>query len=100
MQLWHTGRMSHVSWADNAFLKSLNRPLPSVSCSATIAPGVTRGPDGNKYPHQKCRALTKEEIEGQLVDDFVLAAQAAKRCGFDFVEIHGQRHKTTNKLQR
>ena len=87
-QLWHLGRMAHGSWAENDFLKSLGRPLPCVSSSATTAPGGSRGVDGKSKPHLPARALSKEEITVGLVRDFTLAAEAAKRCGFDFVEIH------------
>ncbi len=32
--------------------------------------------------------MTREDITIRLVNDFVLAARAAKRAGFDFFEIH------------
>lgn len=73
---------------NSAFLKSLGRPLPSVSASATVAPGATRGLSGEKLPFTAARALTAEEIRGRLVQDFVQATRLAKRAGFDFVEIH------------
>lgn len=37
-QLWHLGRAAHGSWANNPFLKSLNRGLPNVSASAVAVP--------------------------------------------------------------
>ena len=89
MVIRHLGRMSHTSWAEDSFLKSLGRPLPSVSPSATTPPGSSRGPDGKPHPHTAARELSKTDITVTLVNDFKLAAEAAKRCGFDFVEIHG-----------
>ncbi len=44
IQAWHLGRMAHASWANNEYLKSLGRPLPCESASATTAPGKSRGP--------------------------------------------------------
>lgn len=88
VQLWHLGRMCHASMAENAFLKSLGRPLPSVSASATRAPGSTRGVSGDKLPFTPARPLEAEEIRGRLVQDFVQAARNAMSAGFDFVEIH------------
>jgi len=91
LQLWHTGRMAHASWAKHDFLQSLGRPLPSVSSSSIPPLGFTRDPTGKKvsYETPPPRSLTREEIYTRLVSDFSLAAQAARRCNFDFVEIHG-----------
>lgn len=89
IQLWHLGRMVHSSWSQNEFLRSLGRPLPTVSASATAAPGMTRDVKGqSRQPYLPARALEREEIYGRLVDDYRKAAQAAKRAGFDMVEIH------------
>lgn len=88
IQLWHLGRLAHVDWANDPFLRSLGRPLPSASCSPTTPPGHSRGSDGKKRPHGQARELTREDITVRLVNDFKLAAEAAKRCGFDFVEVH------------
>ena len=89
MQLWHLGRMSHASWGENAFLKSLNRPLPSVSPSATVAPGKVRNVKSERgIPLTAARAMTKDEICVDLVNDFVDATRRAKRAGLDMVEVH------------
>ena len=88
LQLWHPGRMIHSSWSKHPFLQSLGRPLPSVSCSATKPPGQTRTVDGTNAPYTEARELSRADI-ARLVQDFEQAASAAKRCGFDFVEIHG-----------
>merc|ERR1711964_679916 len=67
----------------------MGRPLPSVSASATVAPGKVRNVHGERgIPFTPARALTAEEIRTQLVDDFVSAARRAKRANFDMVEIH------------
>jgi N-ethylmaleimide reductase len=88
LQLWHLGRLSHESWATHPFLKSLGRPLGSVSSSPTAYKAYTRDIKGQKVAYTAPRELTAEEIRGRLVNDFRLAAEAAKRCNFDFVEIH------------
>ncbi len=82
VQLWHLGRMAHGSWAQNAFLKSLGRPLPSVSCSPTTPPGASRNVSGERgSPYLQARELTASEIRTRLVQDFVEAARNAKAAG-------------------
>jgi N-ethylmaleimide reductase len=89
IQLWHLGRMRHASWKDNDYLKSLGRNVETVSCSATTPEGGSRNNRGERAtPHGEARALTAEEIRTRLVNDFVEAAERAKRAGFDFLEIH------------
>lgn len=88
LQLWHLGRLSHQSFSSHPFLRSLERPLGSVSSSPTVYKGFTRDLNGEKAAYTAPRELTAEEIRGRLVNDFRLAAEAAKRSGFDFVEIH------------
>eukprot|EP01126_Amoeba_proteus_P044924 TRINITY_DN5013_c0_g1_i11.p1 TRINITY_DN5013_c0_g1~~TRINITY_DN5013_c0_g1_i11.p1 ORF type:complete len:328 (+),score=48.74 TRINITY_DN5013_c0_g1_i11:89-985(+) len=74
--------------SENAFLRSLGRPLSCVSPSPTIAPGFIRDVNGNRVPYLPARELTTDEIRGRLVEDFASAAKAAIDCGFDYVEIH------------
>ena len=88
LQLWHLGRLSHASWAQHPFLKSLGRPLPSVSSSALAPSQVSRTPSGEKEPLTAPRPLSVEELGGRVLEDYRKAAQAAARCGFDFVEVH------------
>lgn len=88
LQMWHVGRMSHESWSRHPFLTSLGRPTGPVSSSAVAVSGYARDPEGKKLPYTAPRALTEEETEVRVVEDYRLAAAAAKRCGFDFVEIH------------
>jgi len=89
------GRISHASYSEHPFLqaehnKRSQKPLYTcVSPSATTAPGSTRDVNGKRgTPYLPAQALTAEDIRGKLVEDFTLAAKAAKRCGFDFVEVH------------
>ena len=79
MQIWHPGRAAH---------SLLNEGEQPVSSSATaIRNDVTHTPEGAK-PYEVPRALRTEEIP-RYVDMFRLAAQHAKRAGFDGVQIHG-----------
>lgn len=77
-QLWHVGRVSHSSY--------LNGDLP-------VAPSAI-APDGHVslvVPQQAFevpRALGISEIE-EIINAYKIAAQNAKRAGFDGVEIHG-----------
>jgi 2,4-dienoyl-CoA reductase-like NADH-dependent reductase (Old Yellow Enzyme family) len=82
IQLWHLGRMAHGSWAEHPFLKSLGRPLPSVSCSPTTPSGASRNVKGERgSPYPQARELTAQEIRTRLVEDFVQAARNAKAAG-------------------
>jgi len=76
-QLWHMGRLVHPS---------LHGEQP-VSASATTAPGEAHTYEG-KQPYVEARPLRADEISG-IVADYVAAAHAAIRAGFDGVEIHG-----------
>jgi len=78
LQLWHVGRISDPSL--------LNGQAP-VAPSAIAAKGhvsLLRPERPYPVPH----ALEVSEIE-QIVEDFRIGAQNAKRAGFDGVEIHG-----------
>ena len=90
MQLWHVGRTCHGSWKNNEFLKSLGRPLPNVSASAVAVPRGTTPeyPSSAQVPFDTPRELTAHEIKTRLVEDYRRAAQAAKRAGMDFCELH------------
>lgn len=89
-QLWHVGRLSHVSLQPYG--------LPPVAPSAIVADGVEVfiDPDGlgapagrgKKVQHSRPRALETEEI-GELVQQFALGAANAMTAGFDGVELHG-----------
>ncbi len=77
-QLWHVGRVSHSSY--------LNGELP-VAPSAIAPDGrvsLVRPEQGYEVP----RVLLLDEIE-VILDDYRIAAENAKRAGFDGVELHG-----------
>jgi N-ethylmaleimide reductase len=77
-QLWHVGRISHTTL-------QINGELP-VAASALK-------PNGQIFTYtglqdfETPRALAIEEIPS-IIADYVIAAQNAKRAGFDGVEIH------------
>lgn len=86
-QIWHVGRVSHVSLQDGQQppVSSTDRPAEGPRTFAYawrddgsvgfVAPSVPR-------------ALTTEEI-ARVVADYAHAAKQAIRAGFDGVEIHG-----------
>lgn len=89
-QLWHVGRLSHVSLQPDG--------AAPVCSSALLAEGVKvfidpdgRGPQagaGEMVQHSMPRALAVEEIPG-IVRDYATAAANALEAGFDGVELHG-----------
>ena len=78
LQLWHCGRVSHPFFHDGE--------LPGGP-SALPVEGITFTDEGPQ-PVPTPRAFNLGEIAG-LVDQFAQAASAAKRAGFDGVELHG-----------
>ncbi|WP_322998186.1 alkene reductase [Castellaniella sp.] len=84
VQLWHVGRVSHVS------LQADGRA--PVAPSAIQAKGKTYVIDadgqGGFVPTSMPRALAVDELPG-IVQDYRRAARAALDAGFDGVEIHG-----------
>ena len=78
MQLWHVGRISHVSLLPNG-----EKP---VAPSAIKADSQTFTEDGMTDVSEP-RALSAEEIKA-TVQDYRNAAQNAKDAGFDGVEVH------------
>lgn len=88
-QLWHVGRLSHVSLQPDG-----DAPLAP---SALIAEGVKvfidpdgRGPGagvGGMIQHSRPQELTAEGIAA-IVDEFAQAARNALEAGFDGVELH------------
>lgn len=79
LQLWHVGRISHVSLQPG-------RQAP-VAPSAIAARGETFTPEG-KLPFSPPRALDTGEIAG-VVGQFAHGARLASEAGFDGVELHG-----------
>lgn len=79
IQLWHVGRISHVSLQQNG--------------GAPVAPSAVRANTktfvGGKFAEvSEPRALELNEIPG-IIDSFKRAAANAREAGFDGVEIHG-----------
>jgi len=93
LQLWHTGRVAHPSYADHEFLKQSGKPLPSVSSSSTrmVNPKTNKPLSCFTYQGRKKsgipRALDIDEIP-RLCRDYQHAAKNAIRAGFDGVEVH------------
>ena len=78
IQLWHVGRVSHVSLQPNGAA-----PVSSSAIAARTKTFIEGGFADVSMP----RALTMEEIAG-VVRDYAAAAENAKKAGFDGVEIH------------
>ncbi len=79
VQLWHVGRISHVSLQPGG--------AAPVSSTARAARTKTFTRDGF-VPCSPPRALATEEIPG-VVEAFRAAARRALDAGFDGVEVHG-----------
>ena len=79
VQLWHVGRISHVSLQPGG--------AAPVSSTARVAHSRTFTRDGF-VPCSPPRALATAEVAG-VVDAFRRAAGRALDAGFDGVEIHG-----------
>jgi len=79
LQLWHVGRISHPSMQPNG-------QMP-VAPSAIPARGEAFTPSGLQ-PFPMPRTLETREIP-DIVAQFQRAAENARACGFDGVELHG-----------
>ncbi len=84
-QLWHVGRVSHISNQPNGIA-----PVgPSdIQAKNTFAWGYDENGIEGFVPVSKPKALLDIEVK-QIVNDFVKAAQNAIEAGFDGIEIHG-----------
>jgi N-ethylmaleimide reductase len=84
-QLWHVGRLSHVSiQPDHAAPVSSVAVAASSSCAyAWVEPGKP-----GLVPASPPRALTISEIQ-HISTEFVQAARKAVDAGFDGIELHG-----------
>jgi N-ethylmaleimide reductase len=78
-QLWHVGRISHVSLQPNG--QAPVAPSPIAAASQTF---IASGFADVSSP----RALETEEI-ARVVADYRKAAENAQAAGFDGIEVHG-----------
>ena len=78
IQLWHVGRISHVS-----LLPGGASPVSSTDRQSNAMTFTREG----FVPVSKPRALRDDELPG-LIADYVHAARCAMEAGFDGVEIH------------
>ncbi|WGF90285.1 alkene reductase [Marinivivus vitaminiproducens] len=83
-QVWHVGRVSHVSiQSDNAApVSATGRPARDSS-----AYGYSEAGEPGFVPVSAPRALTTAEV-GRVVADFARAAHNAVEAGFDGIELH------------
>lgn len=89
-QLWHVGRISHVSLQPGGEAPVSSSPLIAKGVKVFIDP-EGKGPQagvGEMVQHSAPRALSETEI-AQVVRDFAAATHNAVDAGFDGVELHG-----------
>src|SRR6201992_2928542 len=79
IQIWHVGRISHVTLQENNQL-----PVAPSAIRANAKTYVNNGFADTSAP----RALALEEIPG-IIESFKIGAANAIAAGFDGVEIHG-----------
>lgn len=83
VQLWHTGRISHRSLQPGG-----EAPLAPSALQANSNTNIrTASGELVRAPCDTPRALELAEIE-DLIEDYRLATDNARRAGFDMVEIH------------
>jgi N-ethylmaleimide reductase len=84
LQLWHVGRLSHVSLQPLA-----GAPVSAVDSHASQSLVFAVDADGQpgKIAASPARGMTVEEIR-DTIEDFGVAAENAIRAGFDGVELH------------
>lgn len=84
-QLWHVGRVSHVSIQPDG-----GAPVSSVAVTAARSNAYAWVAEGQPGPVQASlpRALEADEVR-RVTADFVSAARRAIDAGFDGVELHG-----------
>jgi N-ethylmaleimide reductase len=89
-QLWHVGRLSHVSLQPGGTAPVAPSALAADGVQVFIDPqGLgARAAQGQKVQHSTPRALETAEV-AQIVREFADAARRALDAGFDGVELHG-----------
>ncbi len=81
LQIWHVGRISHTSHQPDG-------GLPVAPSAIAAKNSGTMSSDWKPVAIETPRALELSEISG-IINDFKMAAENAKRAGFDGVEVHG-----------
>ena len=79
IQLWHVGRISHVSLQPDG-----QSPVAPSAINAGVKTYTAEGFEQTSDP----RALELDEMP-RIVADYTHAAEMAKKAGFDGVEVHG-----------
>ena len=92
-QLWHVGRLSHISLLEG------QSPVSSSAIQATGVNVFVAESDGTPgfVQASKPRALTVEEIQ-TIVDEYRQAARNAMAAGFDGVELHAANGYLVNQF--
>lgn len=83
-QLWHVGRVSHVTLQPNQQAPIAPSAIPATSVNVFIETGPQQG---ELTKPSMPRALSIEEIQ-EVVQLYKKAAENAKTAGFDGVELH------------
>ena len=83
-QVWHVGRVSHVSLQPGGAATVAPSAIPAGGKTYIINPDGTGAFAETSAP----RALDRAEIAG-IVADFAKGARAAIEAGFDGIELHG-----------
>jgi len=85
IQLWHVGRMSHVSLQNDGASPVSSVPVIAQNCNC-----YAYGENGEPGPVQAShpRALETHEV-ARITSEFVTASAASIRAGFDGIEVHG-----------
>ena len=79
LQMWHCGRASHSDFHDGE--------LPPAPSAIKLENGEQIHTPEGKKDRETPRAMTSAEIAA-TIEDYGKAAAAAKRAGFDGVEVH------------
>lgn len=89
-QIWHVGRVSHVSL----------QPGGAAPLGPSALRAETRTFDGTGFvPVSEPRALALDEIPG-VIADYARAARNAREAGFDGIEIHGANGYLVDQFMR